>query len=1008
MHLQEFFGRVLPSEGHFSLWEKSTKRHYWASSLDELVDLTNKVATGNTNWYFATAAFSSEQRTQACVLSKKCLYLDIDAGDEKFAKHGAAGAYPSQRDALLALNDFVGKTGIRPTMIVSSGDGLHVYWELDDAVPSEQWIVGARLLRQACKALGLVADHSCTMDSARILRPLGTLHSNGKEISLLALTKRTWGLNALIGMLHPYGDVLDAKPPKAVRDINSEVLDSFQGPPADVRKVLVACGALREAAARFGKDTSEPLWRAMLGLVKHCNDGDRAAHKLSCGHPNYDIEATQEKLDRWKVGPTTCDTFGEHSAACKTCEHRGKVTSPIQLGKMNDYEMKVQGIELPEPIPVPPPAELGIPPDAVDGVLYKIEPSGNAYALLARVKRKSVDASGVPITEMHYKPFCKDVFWIESWIEAGANPGEEAHVGAAYWRNKRVRRFNIPNKLVAQPSELLGLLLSQNINPVNTEPETKNLMTSYVNDQIQRIRNSIARPVVLGHYGFQRDKNTSDMVCAQGTHYITKDGTIWDALVSKRLGNVLPLGISNIGPSIDYKWSGGVWDVIYAGAAKQALFYRDSFTDPRHQLGIMLHIASLMMVFTADQAWGEDGSLPPTGFTLSMYSSETARGKSTVQKTAMEAFGSMGLVVAGGSNDMTVNAQVARAAMLGTYAYALDETTDSSPERVGLIINSIAGGSEKMRSNVEGGLQRKPFTWSLISSLSTNKPQRELLSQFQKGSDALQMRILELNFNDIPKLSSDELARFTRRRQVDLTANGGSLGAMISRYAVERGWEAMWQRGQDRVNVLFGSMDNPQEGRFFIRALAAMQLTCDILKELNLTIFDTQVLYDTFLTAYGESQTYRTEHATGGVPMVRRMVNDFAASILITRTDNGAVGGTDLAQNATSIKQPVVGRRVLDGRYMFLSSHAIASWCSSNTYSARQMVTDLKQIGAVTSPPDNVNLARGVDAVSGVDQLCFKIDLDRLNAEQDDAFNIIALRDTTQVRTSQPTARLVS
>jgi hypothetical protein len=812
----------------------------------------------------------------------------------------------------------------------------------------------------------------------------------------------------VINLLQPYGDVLDVKPPKAARDINSEILEAVQGPPSDVRKILSQCAALRLASDKRGANTPEPLWRAMLGLVKHCIDGDRVAHLMSQGHANYSVAATQEKLDRWKVGPTTCEKFAEQTSACAACQHKGKITSPIQLGKLSDREMKVAGIEPPEITPTLPPPELGVPANAVDGVLYKIDRNGDSYMLSGLVKRKNVDPDGDVSTQQYYKPFCKDVFWIESWVEAGAQVGEEARCGAVRWRKGRVRRFEIPNKLVSQPAELLGLLLSQNINPMDMTMESKNLMTSYVNDQIQRIRNSIARPVITSHYGFQRDKATGDLICAQGKHYIAKDGTIWDALVSPRLSGAISLGIANLGPSADYRWSRDVWPVIHAGAAQQALFYRDSFPNPKQQLGIMLHVASPMLVFTADQSWGEDGALPPTGFTLSMYSSSSGRGKSTVQKVSMEAFGNMGLVVAGGSQDMTVNAQVARAAMLGTFAYALDETTDSSPERVGAIINSVAGGSEKMRSNVEGGLQRKPFTWALISSLSTNKPQRELLSQFQKGSDALQMRLLELNFDDIQKLSIDELVRFDRRRQTDLTANAGSLGAVIAKYAVERGWNTMRDRGQALVNQLFSTMDNPQEGRFFIRALAAVLLTCEILDEINLPIYDTGVLKDTFLSAYKEGHTYRTEHATGGLPMVRRMLNELAASILVTRMDNGATGGTDIGQNAQTLRHPIAGRMIIGGRYVYVATLAMNNWCGENSYSYRQMISDLRSVGAADGAPETVNLARGVDSIPNVDQGCIKIDLRKLNAERDVSDNVVPIGEATQPRQPPPTARLAS
>ncbi len=98
--------------------------------------------------------------------------------------------------------------------------------------------------------------------------------------------------------------------------------------------LISAPGACSFAAdfARTGGRT-EPEWRAALGLVKHCDGGEKLAHDFSAKSTEYEPSETQGKFDRWGVGPPTCAHISDIHRGCKECPHRGKITSPIQLGR---------------------------------------------------------------------------------------------------------------------------------------------------------------------------------------------------------------------------------------------------------------------------------------------------------------------------------------------------------------------------------------------------------------------------------------------------------------------------------------------------------------------------------------------------------------------------------------------------------------------------------------------------------------------------------------------------
>ena len=81
------------------------------------------------------------------------------------------------------------------------------------------------------------------------------------------------------------------------------------------------------------QDISEPLWRAGLSIAKFCNDADKAVHKMSERHPEYNQYLTEEKADLIK-GPYTCAKFAEEDpTTCSACPHWDKIASPIVLGK---------------------------------------------------------------------------------------------------------------------------------------------------------------------------------------------------------------------------------------------------------------------------------------------------------------------------------------------------------------------------------------------------------------------------------------------------------------------------------------------------------------------------------------------------------------------------------------------------------------------------------------------------------------------------------------------------
>jgi hypothetical protein len=113
------------------------------------------------------------QRTTALPQTQqfvKSLFIDMDG-------------YASKKDAALALNAFLEKTGLDALgtpYVVGSGGGLHCYWPLTEAVPIETWKPVAENFKRLCKQESLAIDMTVTADAARVLRVPGTTNFKKK------------------------------------------------------------------------------------------------------------------------------------------------------------------------------------------------------------------------------------------------------------------------------------------------------------------------------------------------------------------------------------------------------------------------------------------------------------------------------------------------------------------------------------------------------------------------------------------------------------------------------------------------------------------------------------------------------------------------------------------------------------------------------------------------------------------------------------------------------------
>jgi hypothetical protein len=144
-------------------------RQVRVASAADAAKLASELSARGLEAYFSCAGFDEgSERKQSSDPHIRAIWLDLDCGEgEK--------KYPDKQTALATLSAWGRKAGFpRPSAVIDSGGGLHVYWFLDRAYTHQEWTPVAKRMKATLETAGVKSDLACTADSARILRVPGT------------------------------------------------------------------------------------------------------------------------------------------------------------------------------------------------------------------------------------------------------------------------------------------------------------------------------------------------------------------------------------------------------------------------------------------------------------------------------------------------------------------------------------------------------------------------------------------------------------------------------------------------------------------------------------------------------------------------------------------------------------------------------------------------------------------------------------------------------------------
>jgi hypothetical protein len=319
-----------------TMWDGNARNHWFDNTEDAQLFAERKDDEGY-DTYFAMGLFSDDRRKRDNVQSIHGFWLDIDVGSEKCK-------YETKGEAAKAVGAFIKKHNLPKPWVVDSGGGLHVYWSTRKH-ELELWRLKAKALSAMCKADGLDVDTAPMVNAVGVLRVPGT-HNHKKKYGEPRLVKQKMAGDVESPFLEHIRHVDNSKFEAPERDYPEMEYDYI--------KILNQCPTM-DYVQNYQEEIPEPLWYQALGIAAYCKDPEHSATLMSQDHPDFDEGAALEKMHRRKdeAGPTRCDTFATLCDQCEGCPLRGKIKSPIVLGKTVPEPATpavVKGVERPSKI----------------------------------------------------------------------------------------------------------------------------------------------------------------------------------------------------------------------------------------------------------------------------------------------------------------------------------------------------------------------------------------------------------------------------------------------------------------------------------------------------------------------------------------------------------------------------------------------------------------------------------------------------------------------------------
>lgn len=700
---------------------KPERRQRLAYSREELAQFLREGSAQGWDAYMALSSFTALERGRKAVNARReqCMWADIDVGK-------AGCRWQTREEALAGLLKFAKGTGLKPTVLVSSGMGWHAYWRLTKPLPTAEWKELAKCFGRLFEDEGMDVDPARTCDAASVLRLPGTLHQkSGRTVEVALSTLASYDPDELKKNFGWKPVDFPLSPPSAPKP---EALAGFglggRPPSGDGRLAVASCRQLREMGSQ-----SYPNWFHAMSVLKRFANGLELAHELSSGDPRYDPAGTEEKFGMAADDmPATCETFRLNAPElCEGCAYAALVKSPVQTAKLAPpLQIKNE-----EPLPATEPADNGAAetkpfaiPDwtAEDGTVelrfdeddaYDVSPAGMQWKHWTGSGKKAVEKTDL-LCHARVRYVRGETFYDETMRPLRAHVFDVEQQSGA--RQQSV--FVVSEH--AGPQATMTWCLNSKVIPLNPAYNGSTFM-GMINAYLAKVA---ARP------GMEREAYRK-----LGWQNVTSRAT-----GEQSMGFVLPCAAftrDGMQPAALMGPAGGTTAEAYS--AKGALEKWKFLPKMYRALGQQAGMLCMCLSFAAPlMRWG--GADAANGI-FSLYSRESGLGKSWCLKSAASVWGNPAEALI--SQSASTVARCRKMAAAANLPAMHDELTEMSPEDLANLVYILAAGQEKQKLKSSGDEFIRTGEWSTVSFVTSNKSLKDKLAAWHVDTEATVQRILE-------------------------------------------------------------------------------------------------------------------------------------------------------------------------------------------------------------------------------------------------------------------------
>jgi hypothetical protein len=901
METTRFLSSILGDDGAYCLFfitpaKKRVQKFY--PTIERLVAASQEAAATDADVYFALATFKDTSSREADnALQLRSLFLDMDCGPAK--------DYPSQSDAVQALREFVQTMGLPRPMLVNSGRGVHAYWPLNEPVTRAEWQPVADALKRACAAKGFRTDTAVTNDAARVLRMPGT--ENHKDapptpVTFMTHTAGASDLSDLAALLSGYAERITPEDPDAAA--LKGVLMSMGDDPVMQRLLRNRTASFRKIMQRGDAgcrqlvsimlnqaDTPEPLWRAGLSIAKHCEDGRKAAVKMSEQHPMYDPEELQEKFDRVDH-PYSCKKFDElNPGGCEGCPFLGKIGTPLRLGE--DIAEAADPVE-------PEDTEEDADDEAEEDVIGAARPTSAKSAIPTKLPWPYFrGAQGGVYTKLEQEDgtvdkvmvYSNDLYFTQRVLDQEAG---ECILGRVHLPNDKAREFVLPLTAATAKEELRKILSA---NGVTVPTKRWEALMAYTHAWIENLQTTTVADTARRQFGWVDE----EMTC-----YVIGEREIF----ADRVGyNPPATATAFLFPAMRKAGTLEGW-------VEQANFYNRPNLEP-YQFVVCQAMAAPLMRLTAVNASIFD-----------LYSDGSGHGKSTTQAFAATIYGRPSDLIMGPKD--TLNARLNRLEIMKDVNVQFDEFTEFPAEDTSSLIYEITSGRQKARMSSGSNAERyRGDAWKTTVTSSSNHSMLAKVYATKANPRAEVQRVLRYHVMPHNFTDKSETDRFSK----SVGENRGHAVEVFVQYVM---------RNKETVKTLLETVQRKLDkacglthhNRFWSvqGAVTITALICA--RECGLLSYDVKTLFDWVTKLIVDNKTADMDAVAPIETIINDYVNEHYGNILWIKSTadlRGVHNSPGLDQLVVPEMQPktkLVARYETDLKRLYLVPKAFRHWCA--------------------------------------------------------------------------------